>query len=72
MADIQKLYEQWLAKATADPDLKAELESIKDDEDGKNDRFYRDLGGLVGVLLQKCHLAVSAGVAPGGKQEVTL
>ena len=32
MADIQKLYEQWLAKATADPDLKAELESIKDDK----------------------------------------
>ena len=54
MADIQKLYEQWLAKATADPDLKAELESIKDDEDGKNDRFYRDLefgtGGLRGVI----------------------
>ena len=43
MADIQKLYEQWLAKATADPDLKAELESIKDDEDGKIDRFDRDL-----------------------------
>lgn len=39
MADIQKLYEQWLAKATADPDLKAELESIKDDEDGKNEPF---------------------------------
>ena len=37
MADIQKLYEQWLAKATADPDLKAELESIKDDEDGSKD-----------------------------------
>ena len=54
MADIQKLYEQWLAKATADPDLKAELESIKNDEDGKNDRFYRDLefgtGGLRGVI----------------------
>ena len=54
MADIQKLYEQWLAKATADPDLKAELESIKDDEDGKNDRVYRDLeygtGGLRGVM----------------------
>ena len=31
-----------------------ELESIKDDEDGKNDRFYRDLefgtGGLRGVI----------------------
>ena len=54
MADIQKLYEQWLANATADPDLKKELESIKDDEDGKNDRFYRDLefgtGGLRGVI----------------------
>lgn len=54
MADIQKLYELWLGKATADPDLKAELESIKDDEDGKSDRFYRDLefgtGGLRGVI----------------------
>lgn len=54
MADIQKLYDLWLAKAVADPDLKKELESIKDDEDGKNDRFYRDLefgtGGLRGVI----------------------
>lgn len=54
MADIQKLYELWLGKATADLDLKAELESIKDDEDGKSDRFYRDLefgtGGLRGVI----------------------
>lgn len=54
MADIQKLYELWLNKAVADPDLKAELESVKDDEDGKIDRFYRDLefgtGGLRGVI----------------------
>ncbi len=54
MADIQKLYELWLSKAVADPDLKAELESVKDDEDGKSDRFYRDLefgtGGLRGVI----------------------
>ena len=54
MADIQKIYELWLNKAVADPDLKAELESIKDDEDGKSDRFYRDLefgtGGLRGVI----------------------
>ncbi|MGN1341465.1 MAG: phospho-sugar mutase [Oscillospiraceae bacterium] len=54
MADIQKLYDLWLEKATADPDLKAELDSIKDDEDGKSDRFYRDLefgtGGLRGVI----------------------
>ena len=54
MADIQKLYDQWLEKAVADPDLKTELESIKTDEDGKNDRFYRDLefgtGGLRGVI----------------------
>lgn len=54
MADIQKMYEQWLEKATADPDLKMELESVKNDEEGKNDRFYRDLefgtGGLRGVI----------------------
>ena len=31
-----------------------------------------DLGGLVGVLLQKCHLAVSAGVAAGGSRKCPL
>ncbi len=54
MADIQKMYELWLEKATADPDLKAELQSVAGDEEGKNDRFYRDLefgtGGLRGVI----------------------
>lgn len=54
MADIQKMYDLWLEKATADPDLKAELESVSGDEEGKNDRFYRDLefgtGGLRGVI----------------------
>lgn len=54
MADIQKMYDLWLEKATADPDLKAELQSVSGDEDGKNDRFYRDLefgtGGLRGVI----------------------
>lgn len=54
MADIQKMYDLWLEKATADPDLKKELESAASDEEGKNDRFYRDLefgtGGLRGVI----------------------
>lgn len=54
MADIQKMYDLWLEKATADPDLKAELESVSGDKEGKNDRFYRDLefgtGGLRGVI----------------------
>ena len=54
MADIQKLYDLWLEKAVADPDLKTELESVADDEDAKNDRFYRELefgtGGLRGVI----------------------
>ena len=54
MADIQKMYELWLEKAVADPDLKTELESVSGDEEGKNDRFYRDLefgtGGLRGVI----------------------
>ena len=54
MADIQIMFEQWLEKATADPDLIAELTSVANDEEGKNDRFYRDLefgtGGLRGVI----------------------
>ncbi len=54
MADIQKMYDLWLEKATADPDLKAELQSVANDEEGKNDRFYRDLefgtAGLRGVI----------------------
>ena len=54
MADIQKMYELWVEKATADPDLKAELAGVAGDEEGKNDRFYRDLefgtGGLRGVI----------------------
>ena len=54
MADIQKMYDLWVEKATADPDLKAELASVSGDEEGKNDRFYRDLefgtGGLRGVI----------------------
>ena len=54
MADIQTMYELWLEKAVADPDLIAELTSVANDEDGKNDRFYRELefgtGGLRGVI----------------------
>ena len=54
MADIQKLYDLWLEKATADPDLKAELQSVSGDEECKKDRFYRELefgtGGLRGVI----------------------
>lgn len=54
MADIQKMYELWVEKAVADPDLKTELAAVAGDEDGKNDRFYRDLefgtGGLRGVI----------------------
>ncbi len=54
MADIQTMYDLWLAKAVADPDLKAELLSVASDEEAKNDRFYRELefgtGGLRGVI----------------------
>ena len=54
MADIQKVYELWTEKAVADPDLKKELADVANDEEGKNDRFYRDLefgtGGLRGVI----------------------
>lgn len=50
----KELYSLWCENAKADPDLCAELESIKNDEEAINDRFYRDLefgtGGLRGVI----------------------
>ena len=54
MRDIKELYDLWLEKATADPDLKTELESVSGDDEAIKDRFYRDLefgtGGLRGVI----------------------
>lgn len=53
MSEIE-LYELWCKNTKEDPDLKAELESIKGDSEAINDRFYRDLefgtGGLRGVI----------------------
>lgn len=52
--DINSLYEEWLSRASADPDLKAELESIKGNAEEISDRFYRSLefgtAGLRGVI----------------------
>lgn len=52
--DIQALYNEWLQKAVSDPDLTAELESIKGNDDEILDRFYRSLefgtAGLRGVI----------------------
>lgn len=52
--NINSLYSEWLEKAVADPDLNAELESIKGDDDEILDRFYKSLefgtAGLRGVI----------------------
>lgn len=52
--DINSLYSEWLEKATADPDLKTELENIKGNDDEILDRFYKSLefgtAGLRGVI----------------------
>lgn len=52
--DINALYNEWLEKADADPDLKVELENIKENDDEILDRFYRSLefgtAGLRGVI----------------------
>ena len=50
--DIKKEYKRWLANATADADVVAELKTL---DDAKiEDAFYRDLafgtGGLRGVI----------------------
>lgn len=52
MNDIQKLYAEWLEKATADLDLRKELVGMNEEQ--KTDAFYCDLefgtGGLRGVI----------------------
>ena len=52
--EIQELYKLWREKATDDPDLISELNKIENDEEGINDRFYKELefgtGGLRGVI----------------------
>ena len=52
--DMNKLYNEWLEKAAADPDLIAELEAIKGNDEEIFDRFYRCLefgtAGLRGVI----------------------
>ncbi len=54
MNDINSLYTLWCEKAVKDPDLKAELDSIKGNDDEILDRFYKNLefgtGGLRGVI----------------------
>lgn len=52
--DMNALYNEWLEKATADPDLHPELEAVKGRDDEILDRFYRELefgtAGLRGVI----------------------
>ena len=52
--NTSELYTLWLENATADPDLKKELEEIAGKEEEISDRFYRELefgtGGLRGVI----------------------
>ena len=54
MRDINNLFNTWLKKAVEDFDLVKELESMKDDENKRQDAFYRELefgtGGLRGVI----------------------
>lgn len=54
MRDYKSIYEIWLKKAVAEPELKKELEDIKDNDSEILDRFWRDLefgtGGLRGVI----------------------
>ncbi len=50
----QQTLDLWLSRAVDDPDLVAELDSVRNDADAVTDRFYRDLefgtGGLRGVI----------------------
>lgn len=54
MTDVQKKWSVWLEKATADPELRPELQAMAKDPAKLEDAFYRDLefgtAGLRGVI----------------------
>ena len=54
MNKIEEQYQNWVKKATEDPDVVAELKQMALDEEKKKDCFYRELafgtGGLRGVI----------------------
>ena len=50
MGRIEENYARWCELATADPDLQAELISMKDDPSAVEDAFYRDLAFGTGGL----------------------
>lgn len=54
MMEYKERYEEWLSNAYFDEATKAELESIKDDENEIKERFYTDLefgtAGLRGII----------------------
>ena len=54
MEKYQEKYEEWLNNPFFDEEVKKELLSIKDNEEEKKDRFYKDLefgtAGLRGVV----------------------
>lgn len=51
---MNEKYLEWTSRQLEDPDLTAELEAVKGNDEEINDRFYRDLefgtGGLRGVI----------------------
>ncbi|HIQ58094.1 MAG TPA: phospho-sugar mutase [Candidatus Merdivicinus intestinavium] len=51
---MNEKYLEWTSRTLEDPDLTAELEAVKGQDEEINDRFYRDLefgtGGLRGVI----------------------
>ena len=52
--DVKKLYAEWVEKAVLDPDIRAGLEAIREDDSAIEEAFYRDLefgtAGLRGVI----------------------
>ena len=54
MEKSKKLYNEWLTRATEDPDLQAELTAVAQDDNEIYERFYKELefgtAGLRGVI----------------------
>ena len=54
--DYKARYEEWISNSYFDEDTRAELESIKEDENEIKERFYMDLEfglSLIHILIKK-------------------
>ena len=58
--DYKARYEEWISNSYFDEDTRAELESIKEDENEIKERFYMDLEFGTALVLSRLMVAAAS------------